>query len=113
MSKQISQIEKDKKNVAVCIERPNGLLVEYLWDLGYSIYPVNPMAAERVRDRYKVTKVKDDKLDAWALANFVRTDLEMLRLLKPSSEQIRRLKILVRDRKYGIYKHKNFESVNI
>jgi len=96
---KIQKLEKDKTKVAVSIETSNGLVVEYLLDSGYTIYPVNPMAAERARDRYKVSGVKDDKLDAWSLANFLRTDKEILRPLQPASEKIRKLKMLVRDRK--------------
>lgn len=96
---RIQKLEVDKENVAITIETTNGLVVGYLLDLGYTIYPVNPMAAERARDRYKVTGVKDDKLDAWSLANFLRTDKEILRPLQPSSEHVRKLKGLVTDRK--------------
>jgi hypothetical protein len=96
---KIRSLENDKEKVAISIETTNGLLVEYLLDSGYTIYPVNPMAADRARDRYKVTGVKDDKLDAWTLANFLRTDIAILRPIKPSSEHMRKLKVMVTDRK--------------
>jgi transposase len=105
LTSKIQQLEFNKDEVAVSIETTHGLVVAYLLDLGYTIYPVNPMAAERARDRYKVTGVKDDKLDAWSLANFLRTDMEVLRPLQPSSEHIRKLKMLVMDRKRIVNSH--------
>jgi len=103
--KKFNDLEPDKLNISIAIETNNGLLVEYLLDSGYSIYPINPLASERARDRYKVSGVKDDKLDAWTLANFLRTDKEILRSLQPSSEPIRKLKVYVNDRKLLVVSH--------
>lgn len=96
---KVRRLECDKSKVAFCLETSQGLLVEFILDNGYVIYPVNPKAAERVRERYKVSGAKDDSLDAWTLANFLRTDKENLRPLLPSSELARKLKIFTSDRK--------------
>lgn len=95
---KIQHLQSDKSQVAFCLETSQGLLVEFLLDQGYRLYPVNPKAASRCRERYKVSGAKDDTLDAWVLANFLRTDRDSMRELLPSSDLAREIKILVQDR---------------
>ena len=95
---RIRNLQSDKSQVAFCLETSQGLLVDFLLDQGYRLYPVNPKAASRCRERYKVSGSKDDTLDAWVLANFLRTDRDSMRELLPSSDLAREIKILVQDR---------------
>lgn len=60
--------EPDPGNVLVAIETGPGLLVAALVEAGYLVYPVNPKAAERYRDRRKPSGGKNDRLDAAVLA---------------------------------------------
>ena len=79
------------------IEKPQGRVVDFLLDHGVRVYPVNPKALDRVRDRFRMSQSKSDSFDAYVLAEFLRTDYAHLRALQPDSAQAQELKILTRD----------------
>jgi len=79
------------------IEKPHGRIVDFLLDHTVVVYPVNPKALDRVRDRYRMSQSKSDPFDARVLSEFLRTDHAHLRPLRPSSEQAQELKLLTRD----------------
>lgn len=79
------------------IEKPEGRIVDFLLDHGVMVYPINPKALDRARDRFRMSRSKSDPFDAWVLAEFLRTDHAHLRPLKPSSVEAQELKILTRD----------------
>jgi transposase len=56
----------------VAVERAEGLLVEHLQARGHTVFPVSPRIAARARERYRVAAVKDDRLDAFVLADTLR-----------------------------------------
>src|SRR5216684_2147423 len=60
--------------IPVAIETPRGLLVACLRATGRPVYPVNPMAVARYRDRHSVAGKKSDHGDAVVLASVLRTD---------------------------------------
>jgi len=87
------------------IEKPAGRIVDFLLDHGVEVYPVNPKAVDRVRDRYRMSGSKSDAFDAYVLAEFLRTDQAHLRVLRPNSEKAQELKMLSRDqRRVGRHK---------
>jgi len=79
------------------IEKPEGRLVDFLLDHGVVVYPINPKALDRARDRFRMSQAKSDPFDARVLAAFLRTDHTHLRPLVPSSEPAQELKLLTRD----------------
>lgn len=79
------------------IEKPEGRIVDFLLDHGVLVYPINPKALDRARDRFRMSRSKSDPFDAWVLSEFLRTDHAHLRPLKPSSVEAQELKILTRD----------------
>jgi len=87
------------------IEKPQGRIVDFLLDHGVEVYPVNPKAVDRVRDRYRMSGSKSDAFDAYVLAEFLRTDQVHLRALRPSSEKAQELKMLSRDQR-RVVRHK-------
>ena len=64
----------DLSVVAVAIETNRGPAVERLLELGCTIYPLNPKAAQRYRDRKAPSGGKTDHLDALSFADALRTD---------------------------------------
>jgi transposase len=60
--------------VAVAIEVPRGALVESLVERGFHVFAINPKQLDRFRDRHTVAGAKDDRKDAFVLADSVRTD---------------------------------------
>src|SRR3989442_4015779 len=79
------------------IERPEGRVVDFLLDHGVVVYPVNPKALDRARDRFRPSAAKSDPFDARVLADFLRTDHGHLQALQPSSEVAQELKYLTED----------------
>lgn len=80
--------------VAVAIERPRGGLVEALLERGLHVYSLNPKQLDRFRDRHTVAGAKDDRLDAYVLADALRTDRPRFRQVDvddPLIVQIREL----------------------
>ena len=57
---------------AVAIETSSGVTVERLLEGGYAVYPVNPKAAKRYRERKAPSGTKTDHLDAWSFADALR-----------------------------------------
>ena len=55
--------------IPVAIETPRGLLTACLRATGRNVYPINPMAVARYRDRHSVAGRKSDHGDAVVLAN--------------------------------------------
>ena len=82
--------------VPVAIETPRGLLVACLRATGRPVYPVNPMAVARYRDRHSVTGKKSDHGDSVVLANVLRTDMGMHRPLAADSELAQAIAVLAR-----------------
>lgn len=79
------------------IEKPEGRLVDFLLDHGVVVYPINPKALDRARDRFRMSGAKSDFFDARVLAEFLRTDHPHLQPLVPNSEPAQELKLLTRD----------------
>jgi len=79
------------------IEKPDGRVVDFLLDHGVVVYPVNPKALDRARDRFRMSGAKSDPFDARVLGGFLRTDHRHLQPLRPSSEAAQELKGLTRD----------------
>jgi transposase len=62
------------ERVAVAIEVPRGAIVEGLVDRGFPVFAINPKQLARFRDRHAMSGAKDDRRDAFVLADSVRTD---------------------------------------
>lgn len=67
--------------VAVAIEVPHGPVVDTLIDRGFVVHTINPKQLDRLRDRFSVAGAKDDRRDAYVLADGVRTDRRLFRAL--------------------------------
>jgi transposase len=101
----ITTEEADPANVCVAVETSHGLLVGALVEAGYVVYPINPKAAERYRDRHHPSGGKNDRLDAAVLAQAVRTDRAGLRALLPDSPLANEIATLARDRHALVREH--------
>ncbi len=89
--------------VPVAIETPRGLLVACLRATGRAVYPVNPMAVARYRDRHSVSGKKSDHGDAVVLANVLRTDMGMHRPLPADSELAQAIAVLARAQQDAVW----------
>lgn len=75
----IARVGGRAASIAVAIEVPRGGLVETLLERGLHVYSLNPKQLDRFRDRHSVAGAKDDRLDAYVLADALRTDLHKFR----------------------------------
>lgn len=83
--------------LGVAIETCCGPAVERLLEAGLDVYPLNPKAAQRYRDRKAPSGGKSDSLDARSFADALRTDGHGWRILRPQDPQTQELRLLCRD----------------
>ncbi len=106
----IAEHAEDPAQVAISIETPDGLLLRGLRAAGYRIYPINPQAASRYRDRHAISRKKSDRGDALMLADLVRTDRHKHRPLPEDSQLAEAIKILARSHKSLIWTRQQLGS---
>ena len=82
----------------VAIERPDGLLVERLLDAGLRVLPMHPNKVAAARDRFRVSRGKSDRFDAFVLCELARTDHHRFRVLEPDSDRTKAIRALTRAR---------------
>ncbi len=81
-------------DAACFIETSRGLLVSFLLEHGFVVYPLNPKVVDKHR---KPSGAKTDFIDARLLADIGRKDYLTMTPLQPSIELIQELKLLTRD----------------
>lgn len=74
--------------IGVAIEVPHGPVVETMMERGFTVHSVNPKQLDRFRDRWSPAGAKDDRRDAWTLADALRTDDQAFRRLDPTAPEI-------------------------
>ena len=84
---------------AVSIEIPHGPVVESLLARGFTVNSINPLQADRFRDRFSPSGAKDDRRDAKVLADALRTDPQAFRRLAPTDPDIAELSELTQARR--------------
>ena len=87
----------------IAIETDKNLLVVALAEAGFTVYPINPRAVARYRERYGQAGGKSDPGDAAVLAHILRTDRHLHRPLPAVSEQGRAVKALARQHQEAIW----------
>lgn len=69
----------------VAIERPDGPVVDTLLEAGITVVVISPNQLKNLRGRYGSAGNKDDRFDAFVLADTLRTDRSRLRPLLPDT----------------------------
>src|SRR5438876_6666234 len=82
--------------IAVAIEVPRGAVVETLLEHGIHVFSLNPKQLDRFRDRHTVAGAKDDRRDAFVLADSLRTDRPAFRRVQLDDPLIVELRELSR-----------------
>jgi len=83
----------------VAIERPDGPVVHALLEAGITVVVISPNQLKNLRGRYGSAGNKDDRFDAFVLADTLRTDRTRLRPLQPDSPATVALRQTCRARK--------------
>jgi transposase len=86
----------DPARIAVALEVPRGALVDTLLERGVQVFALNPKQLDRFRDRHSVAGAKDDRRDAFGLAEALRTDRAAFRRLDPEDAHLLQLRELSR-----------------
>jgi transposase len=89
----------------VAIERPDGPVVDTLLAAGLVVVVISPNQVKNLRSRYGSAGNKDDRFDAYVLADTLRTDRARLRPLVPDTEATTALRRACRARK-DLVKHR-------
>ena len=82
--------------LAAAIEVPRGAIVETLLEHGFAVFSINPKQLDRFRDRYSPAGAKDDRRDAFVLADALRTDMHCFRAVRLDEPAMIRLRELSR-----------------
>jgi len=93
-----AELARFGNRLPVAVERSEGLLVEHLQAVGHVVFPVSPRIAARARERYRVAPVKDDRFDAYVLADTLRHEHDRWRPLAVASPLLAEIRALTRDR---------------
>src|SRR6478672_3415076 len=83
----------------VGIERPDGPIVDALLQGGLTVLVIPPGQVKNLRSRYGSAGNKDDRFDAYVLADVVRTDRRRLRPLERDTAATTALRTTVRARR--------------
>jgi transposase len=83
----------------VGIERSDGPVVDTLLAAGLTVFVIPPGQVKNLRGRYRSVSSKDDRFDAYVLADVVRTDIRRLQPMEHDSEQTTALRSAVRARR--------------
>lgn len=83
--------------IAIGIETPHGAVVETMVERGFAVFSLNPKQMDRFRDRHSVSGAKDDRRDAYVIADALATDIHKFHPVKLSEASIVRLRQLCRN----------------
>lgn len=88
--------EGEPSRIAASAETTWGAVVETLLERGVSVFSINPKQLDRFRDRYTVAGAKDDRRDAFVLADSLRKDRSLYSPLSLGDPEVVELRELVR-----------------
>ncbi len=99
----LSEHAENPAEVPVGIETDKNLIVVALQGAGFTIYPINPRAVARYRERHGQSGKKSDPGDAFVLADILRTDRHHDRPLPAISDAGLAVKALARQHQEAIW----------
>jgi hypothetical protein len=94
-----------RDRICATVETSKGVVVEKMLQSSLAVYPIRPVAAKAYRTRKAPNGVKDDMLDAWTMADALRTDGYSWKRLGPEDPLLVELHLLCRDEIHLIEKH--------
>lgn len=95
---KISTLLRRHQVARVGIERGDGPVVEHLLRDGFEVVVISARQVKSLRVRYGSAGNKDDRFDAFVLADALRTDAGRWAVVRPDSPQTTALRMLVRAR---------------
>ncbi|MFB0524930.1 MAG: IS110 family transposase [Phycisphaerae bacterium] len=96
LAARIERQSNSDKEVRVGLELNDGALLAWLVTKGYTTFGIQPKSAQRAREIYRPGGSKDDRIDAFVLAEFVRINVGRLKPWHPPSQITLELRELLR-----------------
>lgn len=98
------EIDKTRQELGIAVdeccvglETAHNLLVDYLWDQGYSqVYILPPNVVKSSQGRYRQSGAKNDRSDAQLIADILRTDQKRYSPWQPDSQLTRQIRAGIR-----------------
>lgn len=94
IARLVEMADHDPTRLSVALELPRDAVIEAFLARDVAVYSLNPKQLDRFRDRHTVAGAKDDALDAFVLADALRTDRPLFRRVEIEGEQL----VLLRER---------------
>jgi transposase len=101
----IDLAEQNPKRIWVAIEKPHGAVVDALLIRAIAVFAINPKQVDRFRDRFALSGAKDDRRDAFVLADALRTDGHRFQRLSLPPPDIPLLREHLRSRSQLVKQH--------
>lgn len=102
---RLRELSLDPQKCKIGLETPHNLMVDFLVELGYPVYTIFPGSMKSFRKRYRSSGARDDKFDSFVIADVLRTDKACWRKVDLGSEEVREIRILVRDHHHLVQYH--------
>jgi len=91
------QIGVEREDCVIGIETAHSILIDFLWDRGYSqIFVLPPLLVKGSRTRFRSSVARDDPSDAHLIADILRTDQGRLQVWRPDSGLTRQIRAKVK-----------------
>jgi transposase len=101
----LTRVVREPQTIAVAIEVPRGAILDTLLERGCHVYAINPKQLDRFRDRHTVAGAKDDRRDAFVLADALRTDRGAFRRVQTDDPRLIQLRELSRVHQELVQEH--------
>lgn len=92
----IERAEGDASKIAVSIETTHGAVIETLLERGMAAFSINPKQLDRFRDLHTIAGAKDDRRDAYVLAQSLSTYTWLFRQIILGNVAVVELREMVR-----------------
>src|SRR5262245_4763429 len=92
----VEQTKVMPEQIAFGIETTAGAIIETLLEHNYQGFHLNPKQLDRFRDRHTVAGAKDDRFDAYVIADSLRTDQHCFHPILLDDPHIIRIRTLSR-----------------
>ena len=92
----LARLSPDPHAFKIGIETQQHLLVDFLLDGDYPAWAMSPAAMKSLRKRYRTSGARDDRFDAFVLADALRTDTACWRAIDLGSELVREIRLLAK-----------------
>ena len=88
--------EHPQARVGLCLEQPAGHLISFLEAYEWiTLYPINPITLQKYREAFVTSRAKDDRRDAYFLAELLWAHQDKLKAWSPEDSPTRAVQQLV------------------